>query len=172
MTVAQITTNPTNLDVIDKINEIIRNLLYVDDSTVKIGGGGVISAAPPVGAVYVQFPGESAPADIYGGEWTNISAQFAGQFFRAEGGNAAAFGSSQNGGAPNITGSFTVCSMWGQGPTGAFYNASQATRTGISGGADSQGTNYGFSAYNSHSGYGLGEFRPYNSTIRIWRKTA
>ena len=40
MTVAQIQTNPTNLDMIDKINEIIRNLLYVDDSTVKIIGGG------------------------------------------------------------------------------------------------------------------------------------
>ncbi|WP_269281297.1 hypothetical protein [Oxalobacter aliiformigenes] len=40
MTVAQIQTNPTNLDVIDKINEIIQNLLYVDDSTIKISGGG------------------------------------------------------------------------------------------------------------------------------------
>ena len=40
MTVAQIQTNPTNLDLIDKINEIIRNLLYVDDSTIKICGGG------------------------------------------------------------------------------------------------------------------------------------
>ena len=40
MTVAQIQTSPTNLDMIDKINEIIRNLLYVDDSTVKIIGGG------------------------------------------------------------------------------------------------------------------------------------
>ena len=40
MTVAQIQPNPTNLDLIDKINEIIRNLLYVDDSTIKICGGG------------------------------------------------------------------------------------------------------------------------------------
>ena len=171
MTVAQIQTSPTNLDMIDKINEIIRNLLYVDDSTIKISGGGVISAAPPIGTVYVQFPGKSAPADLYGGEWTNISSQLAGMFFRAEGGLAAAFGSSQGGGAPNITGSFVVCSMWGQGSSGAFYNANQATRTGISGGADNNGTNYGFSAYNSHSGYGLGEFRPANSTIRIWEKT-
>ena len=46
MTVAQITTNPTNLDVIDKINEIIRNLLYVDDSTVKISGGGGNQCCP------------------------------------------------------------------------------------------------------------------------------
>ena len=40
MTVAQIQTSPTDLDMIDKINEIIRNLLYVDDSTIKISGGG------------------------------------------------------------------------------------------------------------------------------------
>ena len=40
MTVAQIQINPTNLDLVDKINEIIRNLLYVDDFTIKISGGG------------------------------------------------------------------------------------------------------------------------------------
>ena len=119
----------------------------------------------------MQFPGKAAPADLFGGEWTNISAQFAGQFFRCEGGNAAAFGETQDGGAPNITGSFTVCSMWGQGPSGAFYNAAQAIRTGIQGGSDNLGTNYGFSACNSNSGYGLEEFRPYNTAIRIWEKT-
>lgn len=67
MTVAQIQINPTNLDLVDKINEIIRNLLYVDDSTIKISGG-VISASQPIGSIYVQFPGKSAPADLYGGE--------------------------------------------------------------------------------------------------------
>ena len=46
MTVAQIQTSPTNLDMIDKINEIIRNLLYVDDSTIKISGGGGNQCCP------------------------------------------------------------------------------------------------------------------------------
>lgn len=169
MTVAQIQTSPTDLDMIDKINEIIRNLLYVDDSTIKISGG-VISAAPPIGTVYVQFPGKSAPADLYSGEWTNISSQFAGMFFRAEGGNAAAFGESQNDGAPNITGQFMIGKV-NQTPTleGAFYQTAYGSSAGD--GSQSSGRTYGFSAYNSNNKYALSEVRPYNSTIRIWEKT-
>ncbi len=73
MTVAQITTNPTNLDVIDKINEIIRNLLYVDDSTVKIGGGGEsvlphqlepYTSNSPVNRLRRIFTAESGPISV------------------------------------------------------------------------------------------------------------
>lgn len=46
----------------------------------------------PVGTVFVQFPGKSSPDTLFGGVWSNISASFAGAFFRAEGGNASAFG--------------------------------------------------------------------------------
>ncbi len=173
MTVAQIQTSPTDLDMIDKINEIIRNLLYVDDSTIKIIGG-VISAAPPIGTVYVQFPGKSAPADLYGGEWTNISSQFAGQFFRAEGGNAAAFGNSQNDGAPNVSGTFGIPkNEMNYTPTGSFYFSGVGANNLKSGEmANNNGRIYGFSAANSNNKYGAAtEFRPYNTAIRIWEKT-
>ena len=171
MTVAQIQTNPTNLDLLDKINEIIRNLLYVDDSTVKIIGG-VISAVPPIGTVYVQFPGKSAPADLYGGEWTNISAQFAGQFFRCEGGNAAAFGSSQNGGAPNIYGESRGWCTAGTGlaSSGAIFDIAYAVNQGASTNTGWSGR-FGFSAAKSNGYYNANEFRPYNTAIRIWKRT-
>ena len=49
----------------------------------------------PIGSIYIQLKGQSAPSDLFGGTWENISSSYAGRFFRAEGGNAAAFGSDQ-----------------------------------------------------------------------------
>lgn len=157
MTVAQIQTNPTNLDMIDKINEII-------------------DKAIPVGFIYVQFPGESAPADLFEGEWTNISSQFAGQFFRAEGGNAASFGSSQGGGAPDISG------YLGPFLTSQINSASGAIYFGFgsqvnwnvetSGSMGEVYAHVNLSALRSHAGYSLNEFRPANHTIRIWKRTS
>ena len=47
--------------------------------------------APAIGTIYTQYPGKPTPTDIYGGTWTDISTNFAGAFFRANGGNADAF---------------------------------------------------------------------------------
>ena len=50
----------------------------------------------PVGFVYTQYPGKNSPADMgWFGTWTNISSEFAGDFFRAEGGAASAFESGE-----------------------------------------------------------------------------
>ncbi len=122
----------------------------------------------------MQFPGKSAPADLYGGEWTNISSQFAGQFFRAEGGNAAAFGNSQNDGAPNVSGTFGIPkNEMNYTPTGSFYFSGVGANNLKSGEmANNNGRIYGFSAANSNNKYGAAtEFRPYNTAIRIWEKT-
>ncbi len=62
------------------------------------GDTGVIGA--PIGMIYVQFNGQAEPSSIFGGKWSNISSTYAGKFFRAEGGQAASFGSSQTDGTP------------------------------------------------------------------------
>ena len=134
----------------------------------------VIPSAMPVGAYCIQFSGMAAPADLYGGTWENVSAQFAGLFFRCEGGAAAAFGSTQTDGAPNITGTFGHA-QFRAGPdggtfSGAFYEASRLN----DGFGDSSTWNspmVGFSASNSNGKYALAEVRPINSTIRIWKRT-
>lgn len=47
---------------------------------------------PPIGFTYIQFPGKSAPGTLWpDATWSNVSSEFAGDFFRAEGGAAAAF---------------------------------------------------------------------------------
>lgn len=136
----------------------------------------VIPSTMPVGAYCIQFSGMADPADLYGGTWENISAQFAGQFFRAEGGNAAAFGSSQGGGAPEVAGSVTNIASGGSESSvaaGAFYISASGNNNKATASKP-----YGWTVQPSlslsrgNAVYGAAEeVRPYNSTIRIWKRT-
>lgn len=62
------------------------------------GGSGTLEDTDfPVGYVYTQFPQQSTPSELgLPGTWTEITSNYAGKFFRAEGGNAAAFGCCQS----------------------------------------------------------------------------
>lgn len=128
----------------------------------------------PVGSIYLQLAGQAAPADLFGGTWSNVSASYAGLFFRAEGGKAASFGSSQTDGLPDIEGSVFTCGLASiADPTGAFTDLSTtatdystAIRTGY-------GLHLGFKASLYSGIYGAAnEVRPANSTIRVWKRTA
>ena len=133
----------------------------------------VSSLGMPVGSIYVQFSGQSAPADLFGGTWSNVSSTYAGLFFRAEGGSAAAFGSSQAGGLPNIAGTFDRPNRNYYGTVdGAFYNPN-LPQGGFSRGDSTDSSLVGFDASLCHSLFGAAnEVRPVNSTIRIWKRTA
>lgn len=174
MQVEKLSSNPKPLDILAKINQIIDNMVVSVNGSGTDGNGNINVATIPVGFNYVQYPGESAPADLFGGEWENISAQFAGQFFRAEGGNAAAFGSAQGDGAPNIAGMFgNVQFRNGAGGgnfSGAFYNAG-TYNNGFGDSSNWNSPTVGFSAANSNGKYALAEIRPVNTTIRIWKRT-
>ena len=137
------------------------------------GEGWVPDDAPtmPVGAIYVQFSGQTDPTTLFGGTWDNVSSTYAGLFFRAEGGNAAAFGSSQGGGAPNITGEFPTLYASEAAATGAFYRGADYS-VDLPPGHGVPYVRTGFSAANSNATYSADEIRPANSTIRIWKRTA
>lgn len=175
MQVEKLSGNPKPLDILAKINQIIDNMVVSVNGSGADGNGNIDIATIPVGFNYVQYPGESAPADLFGGEWENISAQFAGLFFRCEGGNAATFGQSQSDGAPNITGTSLMRYGVDVGSnTGAFmFLGSDSTEKSIYINQNSPQNNrrLSFSAYDSNSKYALDEVRPYNSTIRIWKRT-
>ncbi|MBS7404857.1 MAG: hypothetical protein KIG22_02825, partial [Oxalobacter sp.] len=89
-------------------------------------------------------------------------------------GDAATFGETQGGGAPNITGTLGgVFSNWGAaGASGAFsLGAGQNTAAAAAGAAQTAMST--FSASASNATYGTAdEIRPANSTIRIWKRTA
>jgi hypothetical protein len=135
----------------------------------------------PVNFVYVQFPGMSLPAELMLGTWTNISSSFAGEFFRAEGGPALAFGAGEQASQNlahshgNITGGMnanithahvygTAGSISGPGSCARDSNGGQEKTNGVS--TTSIPHTHGINAE------GGTEARPTNMTIRIWRKTA
>lgn len=111
----------------------------------------------PVGFVYTQYPGKGSPLTLgLPGTWTNISSDFAGNFFRAEGGNASAFESgtqSDQNKAHTHTIDYVDDNTSGaeDHPSILDNRAYLAGSTGSSGGA---------------------EARPVNETVRIWERTA
>ena len=176
-------------------SEVHGNLVALADAINAILGpltqaqfGSRVDAAKmwvPVNFVYPQFPGMALPSDLMMGTWTNISANFPGDFFRAEGGNAAAFGGGVQWGqnVAHFHGAAT-----GQ-DSGEHYHDSTLWRSwGISGGSGYSGlidlnTN-GMNQMSVRSGGRVGvhthsisadggnEARPQNRTILIWQRTA
>lgn len=147
------------------------------------------NAAHPVGEIYIQFPGKEDPQTLYGrGTWDNISNEYAGLFFRAEGGNANPFeGGSQEDKIRNIKGATPKTDRLGNNAPGwtvkgAFY-ATNCTSYGSYRGANYASgaapinfqfdANRGSSSDNPMAGHADGpEIRPVNTTIRIWQRTA
>ena len=131
-------------------------------------------SAPPLGFIYIQFREQAGPNTLFPGTtWENISNKYAGRFFRAEGGSAASFGQVQNGGLPNIEGSFSIEEgAILNNPQGAFYSLSGWTFEDPYTGHQGRSTAH-FSAKYSNSLYGAAtEVRPINETIRIWKRIA
>lgn len=58
----------------------------------------------PVGFVYIQFPNQKAPYELFEGQWIEITSDYDSCFLRIEGSQSLPFGQIQNEGLPNITG--------------------------------------------------------------------
>ena len=126
---------------------------------------------PPVGFVYVQFSGQSAPNALWGGTWQNVSNLYAGLFFRAEGGVAAAFGSKQGEGLPNMTGTW-LGAVSISSANGVFRIAT-STEKQSSDYRSNNNNGVSFNASRSSAIYGASSHvTPVNSTIRVWKRTA
>lgn len=126
----------------------------------------------PVGSIYVQFSGQAAPSDLFGGTWSNVSSTYAGRFFRAEGGSAAAFGSTQGHGAPNATGGVAPIAAVSNLDSYGALSWDMLGQNSVSGSGHEQGRIV-MDLSKSNSTYGsANEVRPINSTIRIWKRTA
>ena len=125
----------------------------------------------PIGYIYTQFGGQSYPKSIWPGtEWDNISPQYAGLFFRVEGGKANDFGKTQKEQARSLQVTQGHCST--QSGTcidnGDHFNVpisvtnhlfSKAFHTGDHGPNGQHGLNFK---------YTTDENRPRNQAMRIW----
>lgn len=126
----------------------------------------------PIGSMYVQFKGQETPNRLFGGTWSNVSNEYAGRFFRAEGGAAAGFGAVQEGGVPNVTGAFKPFVEVNSTATGAFQVTLGLIPNFKGGPARIQQSTLNFQLSKGNPIYGATEVRPINSTIRIWKRTA
>ena len=148
---------------------------------------GSTSAAPPIGFVYIRFPGMDDPNTLFPGTtWENISSNFAGAFFRAEGGNASTFGSGLQtcatavnglqGGNTGRGGNHTHNASVPNGPLVSCYRINGCL--GCSGPAAGPNTityylhTSTYTCSHSHSVSLLGdvETRPVNTTIQLYRR--
>ena len=127
----------------------------------------------PPGFIYIQYGNQAEPKQIWPSlSWTEVTAEYSGQFFRAVGGESESFGAKQSGNVPQVT---RVSHEWvwrRQRPNenfqgDVFLRPGQTTepiRTGRSYGAG-VGSVYGITFTMSE-----GEVRPYNSAVRIWKR--
>ena len=143
----------------------------------------------PVGFIYFQLRSQDTPDVLFGisGKWQDISSTYAGEFFRAVGGNSASFGSKQNEGLPTFN-IVTDRAVQGQGKVLPKGEKLTSANKGLGGMASTQGYN-GTSAVAigtentsfsqspfpyfvpNNSIYGAStHVTPYNSAIRIWKK--
>lgn len=155
--------------------------LTLNDVTIQEDNGKL--TVMPINSIYVQYSGQSDPNSLFGGTWRNISNQFAAQFFRAEGSNGD-YASGTFGGDPqedkirNIKGTFNISYTSTINDSGAFSSTHNSddwnghTKDGEVA-KYTFNANSGTEASNPMAGHADGtEIRPYNSTIRIWKRTA
>lgn len=125
--------------------------------------------AIPVGTIYTQLPGKSAPATLYPGTtWSNISSAFAGAFFRAEGGKAVAFaGGKQDDafqghkmGRASDGHALVMSNSMGAG-------SANTTRTNVTGDEEIVIVTDGVNGTPRTAD----ETRPTNYTVRVWERT-
>lgn len=184
---ADLETENQILEYFEKINanlfakaEAGAVLVVQEDGSLKWVNLAAAQCPFPVGATYTQYPNQKAPADLWDGtSWENISSQFAGNFFRAEGGNASAFGSgtqaqSVQSHAHGISEQYIKTQNNGL-TNGDFlnYNANGSLGGwGMAGTTNNKGTSrLALPAHNTNNA-GSTETRPKNMTIRIWLRTA
>jgi hypothetical protein len=122
----------------------------------------------PINFIYVQYPGMSTPTQLWSwATWTNVSDSFAGRFFRAEGGDAAAFGTPQ---AQQLIAHTHGITWNGTTPTTVGDKADAGVIDEDTFGTDDF-TRDAVPTVTDEAGVGT-DLRPMNYAVRIWKRTA
>jgi len=119
----------------------------------------------PVGFIYTQYPNQSEPQLIWPAvNWTEVTANYSGLFFRAQGGASAGFGAIQQGDSPKLTNvkSENITSL-GYSRAVGLGSYSTPLFSGSKYSASASYPYYGITFLNSNV-----ETRPTNTAIRVW----
>ena len=131
----------------------------INNETVTMKGRGYA----PKYFIYFQLRGRPEPTVLFTGKWRDISAQYAGLFFRVQGGNAAPFEQDQGQSVQAHNHTYTHPYS---GNMRILTNHPDVFLTDMYSKSGSPGN-----ALNTSSAGGA-ETRPVNTTIRIWEKYA
>ncbi|KAJ6643680.1 hypothetical protein Bhyg_08644, partial [Pseudolycoriella hygida] len=89
------------------VNQLLNSFQKLQNNSLVVANQlSVVQSNPvPIGFVYVQYPNRPAPGALWPTvKWQQITSDYAGQFFRAEGQNSKSFtGGVQDGDAPRFT---------------------------------------------------------------------
>lgn len=120
----------------------------------------------PVGFIYVQLPKESPPAETWPWmEWQDISSDYAGLFFRTEGGDAASFGKIQESDSPRL---ITILSD--DGSSGSDSSRTVDVTAGVVSPALQLDGYRNGDITHLHVVVSSGETRPRYMAIKIWKR--
>ncbi|XP_021959786.1 uncharacterized protein LOC110855683 [Folsomia candida] len=120
----------------------------------------------PIGFIYVEYPFNQPPNILWPTmTWRDVTNNYAGSFFRAQGGNAAAWGALQGACAPRIT----HVRFGGEAP-----DLNELPENGWSTGVKTDDWSSGWDHYiRGQSFHTAGcEVRPQNFAIRVWQRVA
>lgn len=177
-------------DKLQKLQEKNKKLIIFQHKNMKL-----VQNLIPIGFLYVQLPYEAPPSKLWsfiGYNWTDVSKNYSGIFFRVAGGDAASFGKIQDQEFPQIKDIFSGfcyvdnwddgCSRKGQYYKARYANASKkitldyngkdawsrpifSSHFNILGGKDTYNTvNYLYFKTTK------GPVRPRNMAVKVWKR--
>ena len=188
--VSDITIEKTNGDDGQVIGKSDGKVKWVNVTT--INGKAIIDMVWPIGVIYTQYPQQKSPQELFPNTtWEEL--KYDGAFFRASGGNAAAFNGGKQGQSiqsHNHTFSWSGSHSHGVTDPGHSHGVRTGTQDGHNEGYNDHA--YSFEENNSTTSSKTGisidskkisisgttgsaggnETRPENYTIRIWKRTA
>lgn len=155
---------------------IVGNPIVLSSDNYIIYADGQMGGCPPINATYVQYPQCKSPQEIwFTTTWTELN--YSGAFFRASGGNAAAFNGGKQGQSiqsHNHTGNTSTNGNHAHtiGFAYEFYGDENGYRNVTNRGSTwtSEAGNHSHSFTTNYTGGD--ETRPANYTIRVWKRTA
>ena len=120
----------------------------------------------PINFIYIQLPGQPTPKSLWPTvQWKDVTSEYSGLFFRAEGGNSTAFGAIQEENAPRLTNVKYCTSNCGTETSNVALYPNSWSYSLWAGASNQKGL------YHKYLTSG-GEVRPRNMAIRIWKRTA